>query len=216
MKAPLRSGISRKPASVSAGPAKAAAPAGVVLGLALTRTGATAATVECLPLQGRGKIILTGNLVGSARDAAHVAVSLARARAKSLGLDPALFLHTDLHFHVMDPLPQKGGPSIGLPMFVALVSALTRKPVDPRIAFTGELSLTGKVHAVEGIAAKAKAAAKAGVTRLFAPAENVAEMKGKKAAKSLGLVGVEDIGEVLKTAWGKTAGTPPAGHEPEA
>jgi ATP-dependent Lon protease len=191
MKAPPpsnpRSGISRKPA----------APAGVTLGLALTSKGATIATVECLPLPGRGKIILTGNLVGSARDAAHLAVSLARSRAKQLGLDAALFLHTDLHFHVMDPLPQKGGPSIGLPMFVALVSALTKKPVDPKYAFTGELSLTGKVYAVEGIAAKVQAAARAGVTKLYAPVENVAEMKGKKLPKGLVLVSVEKVNETL-------------------
>lgn len=173
------------------------AAAGVVLGLALTttqgRAGATAATVECLPLPGRGKLILTGNLIGSARDAAHVAVSLARARADRLGLDPALFLHTDLHFHVMDPLPPKGGPSIGLPMFVALVSALTRVPVDQTYAFTGELSLTGRVLAVEDLPAKARAAARAGVTTLYAPAENVEEMKGKKLPQGLQLVAVDGV-----------------------
>ena len=179
MPASLRPGSSRKPSSAASKkpfpvPVPVAVP-GVVLGLALTRTGATAATVECLLLPGRGKLILTGNLVGSARDAAQIAVSLARARAKSLKLDPALFLHTDIHFHVMDPLPAKGGPSIGLPMFVALVSALTKKPVNPTYAFTGELSLTGAVLPVEGIVAKAKAAAKAGVRKLFIPKGNAAE-----------------------------------------
>ncbi len=161
----------------------ASADVGVVLGLALTTTRgrltATAATVECLPLAGRGKLILTGNLIGSARDAAQLAVSLARARAEKLGIDPTAFLRTDFHFHVMDPLPPKGGPSIGLPMFVALVSALTRTAVDPRSAFTGELSLTGRVLAVEGLAHKARAAARAGVTLLYAPSENVDELRGK-------------------------------------
>jgi ATP-dependent Lon protease len=156
------------------------------MGLALTRTGATAATVECLLLPGRGKLILTGNLVGSARDAAQVAVSLARARAKALKLDPALFLHTDIHFHVMDPLPAKGGPSIGLPMFVALVSALTRKPVDPTFAFTGELSLTGAVLPVEGIRAKLAAAKRAGAKRVYVPdgnEEEAGKAKGKPEAQ---------------------------------
>src|SRR5690606_15117620 len=106
-----RSSSSRKPSSGAPKLSSKPVP-GVVIGLALTRTGATAATVECLLLPGRGKLIPTGNLVGSARDAAQVAVSLARARAKSLKLDPALFLHADIHFHVMDPLPAKGGPSI--------------------------------------------------------------------------------------------------------
>ena len=203
MASSLRSGSPRKPAS--ARPSTASAPpapsgklisgAGVATGLALTRTGATAATVECLPLPGRGKIILTGNLVGSARDAAQIAVSLARARAKRLKLDPALFLHIDLHFHVMDPLPQKGGPSIGLPLYVALVSALTKAPVDPTWAFTGELSLTGRVLPVEGIVAKAKAAARAGCTRLYLPAGNAGELKGKKFPKGLEVVEMTVIRE---------------------
>jgi len=191
-----------KTPSAASGTETDATPCGVVLGLALTtkngRASATAATVECLLLPGRGKLILTGNLVGSARDAAQVAVSLARARVKALKLDPALFLHTDIHFHVMDPLPPKGGPSIGLPMFVALVSALTRKPVDKMFAFTGELSLTGAVLPVEGITEKVKAAARAGVTKLFAPVENVKELKGKKLPKGLALVGVEDVVDALK------------------
>jgi ATP-dependent Lon protease len=180
----------------------------VALGLALTtkngRTGATAATVECLPLPGRGKVILTGNLVGSARDAAQLAVSLARARAKTLRLDPALFLNIDLHFHVMDPLPPKGGPSIGLPMFVALVSALTRTPVDPTVAFTGELSLTGKVLPVEGLAAKAKAAVRAGVTTLYAPAVNVEELTGK-GPKGLDVVSLASVDAFIQHTFGKDA-----------
>jgi ATP-dependent Lon protease len=175
---------------------------GVVIGLALTtkngRLSATAATVECLLLPGRGKLILTGNLVGSARDAAQVAVSLARARAKTLGLDPALFLHTDIHFHVMDPLPPKGGPSIGLPMFVALVSALTQKPVAQDLAFTGELSLTGAVLAVEGIAEKAKAAVRAGCTRLYLPEGNVAELKRRPKSLALDPVTSIDIVKITR------------------
>jgi len=169
--------------------------AGVATGLALVtkngRAAATAATVECLLLPGRGKLILTGNLIGSARDAAQVAVSLARARAKALGLDPGLFLRTDIHFHVMDPLPPKGGPSIGLPMFVALISALTGDPVDARTAYTGELSLTGAVLAVEGIAEKAKAAARADCTRLYLPEENSVDLK--RPPKSLATQAVASV-----------------------
>jgi ATP-dependent Lon protease len=203
MSAPLRSGSSRKPKSPAS--AKATKPAaeksvpGVVIGLALTRTGATAATVECLPLPGRGKLILTGNLIGSARDAAQVAVSLVRARAKSLKLDPALFLGTDFHFHVMDPLPQKGGPSIGLPMFVALVSALTKKPVDRRFAFTGELSLTGAVLPVEGIKAKIAAAKRAGCTRVYVPKENMQELKIQSTSHAAEIVSVASVSDALKT-----------------
>lgn len=198
MPTPLRSGSSRKPTFPK--PAKAGKSAmeksvpGVVIGLALTSRGATAATVECLPLPGRGKLILTGNLVGSARDAAHVAVSLVRARAKALKLDPALFLRTDFHFHVMDPLPAKGGPSIGLPMFVALVSALTKKPVDRRFAFTGELSLTGAVLPVEGIQAKIAAAKRAGCVRVYVPEGNMGE--AGRISKSLAIASIESVSRI--------------------
>ncbi len=181
---------------------------GVVRALALTRSGARLATVECLPLPGRGKLILTGNLVGSARDAAQLAVSLVRARAKALKLDPGLFLQADVHFHVMDPLPQKGGPSIGLPMFVALVSVLTRKPVDPSSAFTGELSLTGAVLPVEGIADKMKAAARAGCTRLYAPAGNMPEVTAiAKKTPDLGIVAVDHVDVAIGLVLPKRSGT---------
>lgn len=196
----LRKNVATRDGRESAG---GAGTAGVVLGLALVtkngRPSATVATVECLLVPGRGKLILTGNLVGSARDAAQVAVTLARARAKALGVDPALFLQADIHFHVMDPLPQKGGPSIGLPMFVALVSALTKKPVDKAYAFTGELSLTGTVLPVEGIAEKAKAAARAECARLYAPAENMKELKQKKTSKGLTLHPLDALRDLFVT-----------------
>jgi ATP-dependent Lon protease len=194
MKAPVPQGTPRKPL-----------PPGVVTGLALTRSGAVAATVECMLLSGHGKLILTGNLVGAARDSAQVALSLARSHTKRFGIDPADFHHTDAHFHVVEMLPSKGGPSVGLAMFAALVSAMLRKPVDPRLGFTGEISLSGRVHPVDGIAAKVSAATRAGVTRLFVPAGNAADVlkPGKKAPRGLEIIPVADVDEALEVVFGK-------------
>ena len=147
---------------------------GIVNALALTPSGATIAQVECLLLSGRGKLILTGSLMGEARDAAQVALSLARVRARALGIDPADFLNTDVHFHIPAG-PAKDGPSVGLAMFVALVSAMIRKSVPSDTAFTGEISLSGKIHGIGGLPKKTLAAFEVGTKRLFIPQDNASE-----------------------------------------
>ncbi|HAP00053.1 MAG TPA: hypothetical protein DCQ83_08430 [Fibrobacteres bacterium] len=174
---------------------------GVAKTVALTSAGAIAAPVECLLLSGHGKLILTGNLVGEARDSAQVALSLARSRARTFGIDPADFLRTDVHIHIPGGgVARKGGPSAGLAMFVALVSAMIRKPVDPRMAFTGELSLTGEVLAVDGISKKARAAVAAGMTHLLIPHGNSLGTRGLtgKSAENLKIALVKTVDEALE------------------
>ncbi len=179
---------------------------GVVTALALTPAGGVTTRVECLLLSGRGRLILTGNLVGEAKDSCQVALSLARSRARGFGINPNELLRTDVHFHVPDGLPAKDGPSAGLAMLVALVSAMTRTPVDPKIAFTGEISLSGKIEAIRGLPEKALAAFRAGVTRVYAPAENVSEAGSfpKEAKKNFELVAADQIDAVLALIFKKT------------
>lgn len=188
-------------------PAPAARPPipGIVRALALTSSGAVAAHVECMLLSGRGRLILTGNLVGAARDSAQVALSLARSRALRLGVDPADFLRTDVHFHVAESLPAKDGPSAGLPLFIALISAMARVPVDSTLAFTGEISLSGLVHAVDGLQEKAAAARRAGLQTLCVPAENTREIgtAAKKPPRGLKIVSADHVDAALKIAFGK-------------
>lgn len=178
---------------------------GVVTALALTPSGGVTTSMECLLLSGRGRLILTGNLVGEAKDSCQVALSLARSRARRFGINPAEFLGTDVHFHVPEGLPAKDGPSAGLAMLVALVSAMTRKAVDPSLAFTGEISLSGKIHAISGLPEKSAAARKAGITRVFAPQENVLEAgsSGKDKKKGFEIAGVDHIDTVLEQVFGK-------------
>ena len=174
---------------------------GVANALALTSSGARVAQVECLLLSGHGKLILTGNLVGEARDAAQVALSLARTRARKFGIDPADFLRTDVHFHIPGGgIARKGGPSAGLAMFVALVSAMTRKPVDSTMAFTGEISLSGAVLPIDGVLKKIKAASQAGITRLFIPSDNASQAGKLPAAsrKILNTVSIQSIDEAME------------------
>jgi len=174
---------------------------GIATGLARTSDGGTAFQMECVLLSGRGKLILTGNLGGSARESAQVALTLARMRAHSLGIDPADFMRTDVHFHIPKISADKDGPSAGLTMLMALISAMARKRTDPRLAFTGEISLSGKIHAVDWLAEKSIAALQAGVSRLFAPAESVSGIK----VKGLEIIPVENVDEVLRMVFKKPA-----------
>jgi ATP-dependent Lon protease len=178
---------------------------GMVTALALTPSGGVTTQMECLLLSGRGRLILTGNLMGEARDSCQVALSLARSRARRFGINPAEFLSTDVHFHVPEGLPAKDGPSAGLAMLVALVSAMTRQAVDPSLAFTGEISLSGKIHAISGLPEKSTAALKAGVTRVYAPKDNVPEagVLGKGKGKGFEIAGVDHIDTVLEQVFGK-------------
>ena len=178
---------------------------GMVTALALTPSGGVTTRIECLLLSGRGRLVLTGNLVGEARDSCQVALSLARSRARRFGINPAEFLSTDVHFHVPEGLPAKDGPSAGLAMLVALVSAMTRQAVDPGLAFTGEISLSGKIHAISGLPEKSAAALKAGIRRVFAPQENVPEAGSLETEKKKGfeIVGVDHIDTVLEQVFGK-------------
>lgn len=187
---------------------------GIVTALAVTPAGGVTTRVECLLLSGRGRLILTGNLIGEAKDSCQVALSLARSRAPSLGIDPSEFLRTDVHFHVPEGLPSKDGPSAGLAMFVALVSAMTHEPVDPKLAFTGEITLSGKIEAISGLSEKAVAAVKAGVTHIYAPRGNLSEAESfsKKAKRNLTLVAADHIDKVLAMVFKQTKARAPASH----
>jgi ATP-dependent Lon protease len=195
-------------------PAKQAA--GLITGLAWTPAGGETLRVECTLLSGRGKLTLTGNLGEVMKESAHIALTLARQRAQRYGVDPALFHKTDVHLHVPEGAISKDGPSAGVAMVLALVSAMTRKPVDPRFAFTGEVSLSGKVHAVGGLPEKALAALEAGAIRIGIPAENRPEAGElpREAKKGLSIVLVDKIDGILETVFGKGAGKSP-GKNPE-
>jgi ATP-dependent Lon protease len=151
--------------------------AGVVTGLAWTPVGGEILRVECSLLSGRGRMHLTGNLGDVMKESGQIALTLARERARRYGIDPDIFHKTDIHLHVPEGAIPKDGPSAGVAMTLALISAMTRQQVDPKLAFTGEISLVGKIHAVGGLPEKTLAALQAGVKTVVVPAENNAEVR---------------------------------------
>jgi ATP-dependent Lon protease len=161
---------------------------GVVTGLAWTPVGGEILRVECTLLSGKGRLHLTGNLGEVMKESAQIALTLARERARRYGVDPEVFHKTDIHLHVPEGAIAKDGPSAGLPLVLALVSAMTRQKVDPRLAFTGEISLVGKIHGVGGLPEKTLAALQAGVKRVVLPAENDPEARELPTEARKGLV----------------------------
>ncbi|HYH71475.1 MAG TPA: endopeptidase La [Methyloceanibacter sp.] len=145
---------------------------GVATGLAWTPVGGDILFVECTRTPGNGKLILTGQLGDVMKESAQAALSLVKARAVSLGLDPALFEKSDIHLHVPAGAIPKDGPSAGVAMFTALVSLLTGRTVRSDTAMTGEISLRGLVLPIGGVKNKVLAASRAGITTVMLPERN--------------------------------------------
>ncbi|MCX5493869.1 endopeptidase La [Kaistia dalseonensis] len=145
---------------------------GVATGLAWTPVGGDILFIEVSRMPGRGSLILTGQLGEVMRESVQAALSLVKSRAGELGIDPSLFEKNDIHVHVPAGATPKDGPSAGVAMFTALVSALTGRTVRSDTAMTGEISLRGLVLPVGGIKEKVTAAARAGLKRVMLPARN--------------------------------------------
>ncbi|MBW8890131.1 MAG: endopeptidase La [Fibrobacteres bacterium] len=173
---------------------------GVITGLAWTPAGGELLRVECTLLSGKGHLHLTGHLGEVMKESARIAVTLARERARRYGIDPEIFQKTDIHLHVPEGSIPKDGPSAGIAMTLALISAMTRRAVDPKIAFTGEISLVGRIHAIGGLPEKSLAALQAGVVRVVLPAENAADVGElpPEAKASLTISQFEHIDPILR------------------
>ena len=147
---------------------------GVVTGLAWTQVGGEILFIETLMTKGTGKIIVTGQLGDVMKESSTIAISL----VKSLYPEKAeLFEKNDLHIHVPDGATPKDGPSAGITMTTALASLVTGIPVTPEAAMTGEISLQGDVRPIGGLPEKLMAAQRAGVRRVFIPAENEEDLR---------------------------------------
>ncbi|MDB5047800.1 MAG: ATP-dependent protease La [Fibrobacteres bacterium] len=190
---------------------------GVVTGLAWTPVGGEILRVECTLLSGKGRLHLTGQLGDVMKESAQIALTLVRERARRYGVDPEIFHKTDIHLHVPEGSIPKDGPSAGIAITLALVSAMTRQKVDPKIAFTGEVSLVGKIHAIGGLPEKAIAALQAGVTQVMVPQENNPEVRElpPEAKKGLKITQVDQIDDVLAALF-KPSARPAAPGKPAA
>lgn len=171
---------------------------GVVTGLAWTSVGGTVLFIETMLTEGKGDIIITGNLGDVMKESARIAVSL----VKNLFPDKAsVFKDHDLHIHVPDGATPKDGPSAGITLTTALSSLVTGIPVTPRVAMTGEVSLQGRVKPIGGLPEKLMAAHRSGVRRVFIPEDNVDDLRdvADEVKQSLEIVPVEYVEDVLKT-----------------
>ena len=145
---------------------------GVVTGLAWTEAGGDVLEIEALTLPGTGNTITTGKLGEVMQESIKAAYSYVKSQSKSLGIKPEDFAKSDIHVHVPEGAVPKDGPSAGITICTAIVSALTRKKVRPDIAMTGEITLVGKVLAVGGLKEKLLAARRSGIKKVFIPKEN--------------------------------------------
>ncbi len=150
---------------------------GVATGLTYTEMGGDVLDVEVSLVEGTGELALTGNLGDVMKESAQAALSYARARARQFDVDPKLFEKTDVHIHVPEGAVPKEGPSAGITIAVALVSALCKRPVRKDVAMTGEITLRGKVLPVGGVREKILAAYRGHISTVVLPTENEKDLK---------------------------------------
>jgi len=150
---------------------------GVATGLAVTPTGGEVIFVEAARMPGEERLTLTGHLGDVMKESAQIALSYVRAAGPALGVDAGLLRGHEVHIHVPAGATPKDGPSAGLAMVTALVSLLSRRPVRPDVAMTGEITLQGQVLPVGGVRQKLLAAQRVGLRVVILPARNAAELR---------------------------------------
>jgi ATP-dependent Lon protease len=175
---------------------------GVASGLAWTEYGGDVLPVEVMVMPGNGKISLTGRLGEVMRESARTALSYARGRASALGLAPDFAERLDLHVHMPEGAIPKDGPSAGVCITTAVVSALTRTPVRRDVAMTGEITLLGRVLPIGGLNEKVVAASLAGYTTVIVPKQNEPDWReiSEEARRGLRVVFAEHVDDVLRHA----------------
>jgi len=184
---------------------------GEVTGLAWTEVGGDLLTIETASVPGKGKLSYTGSLGDVMKESIQAAMTVVRARADKLGINPEFHEKRDIHIHVPDGATPKDGPSAGIAMCTALVSCLTGNPVKSEVAMTGEISLRGKVLPIGGLKEKLLAAHRGGIKTVIIPKDNVKDLEDipENAKRDLNIHAVETIDEVLTIA----LENPPSGVE---
>jgi ATP-dependent Lon protease len=175
---------------------------GIVMGLAWTEMGGELLTTEATVMPGKGKLIVTGKLGEVMQESAQAAMSYVRARAERFGIDKKFSENSDIHIHLPEGAIPKDGPSAGVTMATAIVSALARIPVRKDVAMTGEITLRGRVLPIGGLKEKVLAAHRAGIRTILIPKDNRKDLKEipKRIRESLRMVRVEFVDDVLREA----------------
>jgi ATP-dependent Lon protease len=175
---------------------------GLATGLAWTEVGGQILNIEASIMEGKGKLLLTGKLGDVMQESGQAAMSYVRSRAASLGLPADFYRHIDIHIHIPEGSIPKDGPSAGITLATAVVSALTKIPVDRNAAMTGEITLRGKVLPIGGVKEKLMAAHRAGTRTVILPRDNEKDLSDipVNIQEELTIRFVETVDEVLELA----------------
>ncbi|GMU19648.1 MAG: Lon protease [Candidatus Babeliales bacterium] len=184
---------------------------GIVTGLAWTEMGGDVMEIETTVLSGKGGLTLTGQLGDVMQESAHAALSYIRARAPQLGLKDSFYSNKDIHIHIPEGATPKDGPSAGIGICTAIVSALTKTPVLADLAMTGEITLQGRVLAIGGLKEKLLAAKQHDIKKVIIPQENaddVQEISKEISLKGLDIVYANTMDDVLNASFAKSPLSP--------
>ena len=175
---------------------------GIVRGLAWTSVGGDTLQIEVNTMPGKGMLVLTGNLGDVMKESAQISLSYAKSVAKEYGVDSKFFKENDIHMHIPEGAVPKDGPSAGITMSTAIVSAIANIPVDRYLAMTGEVTLRGKVLPIGGLKEKLLAAKDAGMKKILVPVKNKTDVEefSTEITDGLKIVYVSEMTEVLKQA----------------
>jgi ATP-dependent Lon protease len=175
---------------------------GAATGLAYTTAGGDTLSIEVTHYPGKGKLTLTGKLGEVMRESAQAAFSYIRSRAEELGIDPDFYEKYDIHIHVPEGATPKDGPSAGITMATALVSALSNRAVKKEVAMTGEITLRGRVLPIGGLKEKSLSAHRAGITTIIFPEDNQKDLDDipESVRKELTFIPVNHLDQVLENA----------------
>lgn len=175
---------------------------GLATGIAWTAAGGDTITVEVTLMEGKGNLILTGQLGDVMQESAQAALSYTRSHATTLGIKKSRFDKMDIHIHVPEGAIPKDGPSAGVTIATALVSALSSRPVHREVGMTGEITLRGRVLGIGGLKEKVLAAHRAGLKKVLLPKKNEKDLQDipRKVRKDLEFIFVERMDEVLPIA----------------
>ena len=176
---------------------------GIVRGLAWTSVGGDTLEIEVNTMPGKGEFLLTGQLGDVMKESARTAISYVRSLGQEYRISPEFFTENDIHIHIPEGAVPKDGPSAGITMATAILSAIAGIPVRADVAMTGEITLRGRVLAIGGLKEKLLAAKQAGITTVIVPAENKADIAEiqDEIKDGMRLVYVKTMPEVLKTAF---------------
>ncbi|MEK3882665.1 endopeptidase La [Paenibacillus sp. PL2-23] len=175
---------------------------GAVTGLAWTEVGGDTLVIEVSVMPGSGKLTLTGKLGDVMKESAQAAFSFTRAKAAELAIDPSFHEKNDIHIHIPEGAIPKDGPSAGITMATALISALTNRLVNREVAMTGEITLRGRVLPIGGLKEKSLAAHRAGIKKVLLPKDNERDLRDipDSIREAMAFVPVSHMDEVLQHA----------------